>query len=139
MENNKSDFEKMLDGLSESQLEQMMTDIAEAMNAVSKIVIEQKPRVYKVYYDAEGKVITYTTEDLPGNYLEITHEQYLNARHDAIVVNGQLEYTHLATNVFRMTATPNGEYRVSSKNMMIIADDDDQDYILHSLKVYRID
>lgn len=57
---------------------------------------------YRVYYDGEGKILTYTTEDLPGSYLVITQDQYNQARFDALVKDGQLIFTHKQTHVYKL-------------------------------------
>lgn len=51
---------------------------------------------FRVYYDDEGRVITYALGDHSvGNYIVITREQFLESRFDAIVRDGRLIYTHL--------------------------------------------
>ena len=45
---------------------------------------------YKLYYGGNGAIITYTTEKLGGQYIEITKEQYAEARMDIKVINGKI-------------------------------------------------
>lgn len=46
--------------------------------------------VYRLYYDGSGNVITYTTEELTGNYIVVTHKQYVEARSDVTIVDGKI-------------------------------------------------
>ena len=46
---------------------------------------------YKLYYNKQtGKPLQYSTEDLDGDYIEITKQQYAESRYDSIVLNGKL-------------------------------------------------
>ena len=133
-------FEEMLAQMSQEEIDEMVKQFELAMADIEREKsVPPKPTVYKVYYNQDGSIITYTTEDLEGMFIEVTHEQYLMARHDAIVLHGKLQFTHLHTTVFKMTPSPDGEYRVCVGNMMILADDDDEDYIPHSLKAYEFE
>lgn len=58
--------------------------------------------VFRLYHDEQGRVITYTTENLPGNYITITREQFAEARPDVLVVDGQIELTHAMTKVRKL-------------------------------------
>jgi len=46
--------------------------------------------VYRCYYVDNGDVDIYTMDQIPGNYIEITKEQYLAASKPARVIDGQL-------------------------------------------------
>ena len=48
---------------------------------------EAKPIVYRAYYNEEGIVCGYSTEEWPGNYVEIDRETYV-CYPDARVVDG---------------------------------------------------
>jgi len=45
---------------------------------------------YRLYYDEQGEVIAYTTQDMPGKYLRITAQQFALADRRVQVKNGQL-------------------------------------------------
>lgn len=87
---------------------------------------------FKAYYDEDGKIITYTTEDLPGDYIVITRDQFNLARHDARVIKGKLVYVHLLAKVFKMTKDTGGTHRVNRLDMSILADEDDTDVVEYS-------
>jgi hypothetical protein len=45
---------------------------------------------YRLYYDQLGQPICYSMEDLPGNYIEITAEQFAQSSPHLRVVDGKL-------------------------------------------------
>ena len=51
---------------------------------------DTKPVFFRLYYDDAGYPICYSMEDLPGNYLEITAEQYAESNHQVRVQNGRI-------------------------------------------------
>lgn len=51
----------------------------------------QPPVVFwRLYYDESGNPLFYTQEDLPGNYIDVTPEQYQRASMQVRVVNNKL-------------------------------------------------
>lgn len=45
---------------------------------------------YRLYYDHLGQPVCYSMEDLPGNYIEITAEQFAHSNPHVRVVDGKL-------------------------------------------------
>lgn len=83
---------------------------------------------YKVYYDSEGKVITYTTEKIDGQYILINKEQFDQARPDAIVKKGKLVYTHTMSHVIRLNRNSSQGVSVSKYDINIIDNSTDSVY-----------
>ena len=56
--------------------------------AVSTLEIEQpKPIYFRVYYDVEtNQPLFFSTENLPGNYIDITKEEYNTFRLEYLVI-----------------------------------------------------
>ena len=60
-----------------------------------KLVMEHvrplpKPE-YRCYFEAvSGRILTYSMENLPGNYIVINKDQFAACRYDHIVKNGEL-------------------------------------------------
>jgi len=100
------------------------------------------PPEYRVYYDDAGKVITYTTEtDRPGNFIVITKEQYAEARHDAIVKDGQLVFTHVRRHVMKLVKNSSGGRLASRLDASVLADPEDvfgDEYCYFDVKVFDI-
>ena len=53
--------------------------------------IEAKPILYRLYYDDQGFPLFFSQEDLPGNYIDITREEYVNPPKHFKVINGSME------------------------------------------------
>jgi hypothetical protein len=89
------------------------------------------PPEFRLYYDDNGKVITYSTEKIAGKkYIVITKEQYSESRPDVIVVNGKVLETHTTKTISRLTknasvGTPCSKYDV---NVIVDAGSDDCQY-----------
>lgn len=49
-----------------------------------------KPIFFRLYYNDQGEPVTYTMEDLPGKYIEITAEQFSLSDPHVIVKNEQI-------------------------------------------------
>jgi DNA mismatch repair ATPase MutL len=80
---------------------------------------------FRVYYDDSGKVLTYTSEKLSGNYLIITKEQYSEARADAVVKDGQLHHTHIVSHVYKLTRNSTDGVKTSKYDINILSDTGD--------------
>ena len=92
---------------------------------------------FRVYYDTDCRVLFYTTETPDGQYITITREQYCIGRPDAIVKNGQLIYTHLASTVARYQKKLSGDIRTSKYDINILSEDD-ADTVFWELTIHDI-
>jgi len=92
-----------------------------------------KPVEYRAYYDVSGKVLSYTCEDLPGNYIIITREQYAEAKPNVIVANGKIMNQNTSI-VGVMTKKAGG--RSCSKYDVNIIDETNDTVSLWSIKKY---
>jgi len=52
---------------------------------------EVKPILYRLYYDDNGAPLFYSQEDLPGNYIDVSREIYINPPTHVKVVNKSLK------------------------------------------------
>lgn len=66
-----------------------MTGFWDAINNYTEPTVA--PIEYRVYYDEKGNILFYTSEDLPGDHLVISHEEYTLGRYDLKVVKGKLK------------------------------------------------
>ena len=106
-------------------------EIVATLSAITPIEVE-----YRVYYDADGKIITYTTEKLEGQYIVITAAQYSESRHDALVIDSQLTYTHRQTHVSKLTKNKTDGIKTSKYDMSVISNDDETTY--YTMRAYEI-
>ena len=66
--------------------------MANSFEELWSLVNAMEPQVpsYRLYYDQQGAVLFYSMEDCPGQWIEITAEQFAQADNHVRVVNGQL-------------------------------------------------
>ena len=67
----------------------------EELVAIHAAMAPPKPVFFRLYYDDHGRPIVYSMEDLPGNYIEIDRETYVQSPVNVKVVNGGLRYITL--------------------------------------------
>ena len=58
--------------------------------AIHAALPEPAPVFYRLYYDDQGVPLFYSQEDLPGNYLELTQEQYAQGKSNIRVRHGKI-------------------------------------------------
>lgn len=72
-----------------------------------KAQLLEKPE-FRLYYDIDGNVITYTTEKLQGNYIVIDKLTFAEARPDVKVYEGSLVRKSNLTVVSKLTPSIEG-------------------------------
>lgn len=92
---------------------------------------------FRAYYKNDGTIITYSTENLPGDYVVITREQYAEARSDARVIDGQLTLSNRRTHVSKLAKNRGGGIRTSKYDVSIISDDKIES-VYYTIKAYEI-
>jgi len=68
-------------------------DLEELLNEYSKTIepVLPKPFEFRLYYRDDGSIITYSCEELEGNYIVIDAETFAIGRQDIKVVDGKIE------------------------------------------------
>ena len=70
------------------------------------VIIWEAPKIvppeFRLYYDEQGKVITYTCEKLEGNYIVIDASTFIQARPDVRVVDGKVVQVHSVSIVSKL-------------------------------------
>ena len=123
------------------ELEALPPDQQEALLASLMSTLSEAtpppPTEYRVYYNPDGSIITYTMQAIPGDYITITADQYAQGRHDARVLDGQLVFTHRKHQVFKLERNSTDGYKVSKYDVCIPASDGEEDNLL-TTRVYEI-
>lgn len=64
------------------------------INGVEYLIVDEEPKQetleFRLYYDENGRVLSYSCEKLDGRYIVIDKQTYIEARPDWIVVDGKL-------------------------------------------------
>jgi hypothetical protein len=63
---------------------------AEEFWAILHAMPEPQPVFFRLYYDEDGRPITYTMEDLPGTYIDIDAKIYAQSPLNVRVQDGQI-------------------------------------------------
>lgn len=79
---------------------------------------------YKLYYGPAGEVITYTTETLEGNWIQITREQFAEARMDIKVVDGRISVTSYSKLVRKLVKNNLNGIKTSKYDVNVLSDVD---------------
>lgn len=61
------------------------------------------PVVYRLYYDTDGSPLCYTMDDLPGKYIEVDRETYINHTWNVRVVDEKLQIVPITKKVNKLT------------------------------------
>lgn len=78
---------------------------------------------FRLYYDEIGKVICYTCEDIPGNYVIIDSQTYAECRVDIRVVDGKIIKANTSAAIAKLIPSSIG-VKCASIDVNIIVDDE---------------
>lgn len=69
-------------------------------------VVFEAPKIvapeFRLYYDENGSVITYTCDKIEGNYIVIDRQTFIEARPDVRVVDGKLKRVNSALVIYKL-------------------------------------
>lgn len=95
-----------------------------------------KPIEFRVYYDTEtGKILNYTNEDLPGQYILVDKDTFARHRFDCCVKDGKLKQYRLPAT--KMVPADDGTSCHPTDITIIV--DDKQKSVKWKLKAYEQD
>lgn len=89
---------------------------------------------FRLYYDDKGYVITYTCDNLEGNYIVIDALTYAESRPDVRVVDGQIIRNHSVSVVSRLYKDTEGVL-CESEDVSIITKTDGQYWKLKTISL----
>jgi hypothetical protein len=92
---------------------------------------------FRLYYDDNGSIITYTCEKLSGNYIVIDAQVFAEGRPDLIVVDGKLVKPAPEVFLTLLSKSTTGT-RCASEDVTVLASDDYEGEVTHwELKKYE--
>lgn len=90
---------------------------------------------FRLYYDEQGKVVCYTCEDLPGNYIVIDRQTYAECRIDIRIVDDKIVKSIEGAVITKLIPSVIG-IKCASIDVNIIVEDYD-DAIVWNIKNYE--
>jgi thiol-disulfide isomerase/thioredoxin len=90
------------------------------------------PIFFRLYYNGRGKPVSYSMEDLPGNYIEIDAETYQRSSFNVCVVDGKL--VHLVPKKPTSKLKPSNTGTTCAPNNVSVVVTEDQPHTKWSLK-----
>jgi len=107
---------------------------------MSEVILFIAPKlikpIFRLYYDEHGKVLYYTTEDLPGNYIVIDSQTFAESRYDIRVIDGTIVKNINYVIVEKLVPSDIG-VPCHVDDISIIVDEDTIDKKRWSVKVYE--
>lgn len=91
------------------------------------MILWEAPKVdvpeFRLYYDDNGKVICYTCEKLPGNFIVIDALTFAAARPDIRVIDGKISTVNPEAIISKLIPSAEGQ-KCSKEDVSIIVTDD---------------
>lgn len=92
------------------------------------VMIFEAPKIappeFRLYYDDNGRVVTYTCEKIEGNYIVIDAMTFAEARPDVRVVDGKLASTVNATVIAKLVPDLSEGIVCAKEDVSLIVGDD---------------
>ena len=63
---------------------------------------------YRLYYNDDGSIVKYSTDNEPGKYIVISKSEYAQGRYDVRVKNGQIEHLNKITEYRKLIPSNQG-------------------------------
>jgi hypothetical protein len=81
------------------------------------------PDEFRVYHDNIGTITMYTTKNLPGEFILVTKEQYVEARYDLLVRDGELINPKIVQYASTLVKNDSTGVQTSKYDINILTDD----------------
>lgn len=103
----------------------MTNDEIKKLNAFLATQTNGAPEVqFRLYYSGSGIPLFYTTDILPGNYITITKQEFLEARMDITVSGGKIVTTQQPAMISKLVQNLSEGVGTSKYDINIITDVD---------------
>jgi len=111
------------------------------MNNDEMIVIWEAPQIqppeFRLYYDDTGKVVCYTCEKLPGNFIVVDAQTFAQARPDVRVIDGKISTVNPNAIISKLMPNTVGQ-KCAKEDISIVVDDSYSGDVTHwKLQTYE--
>jgi len=83
---------------------------------------EPRPISYRLYYNEDGSPKCYTMDDLPGKYIEVDQETYVNHTWNVRVVDGKLRIVPIKKTVNKLGPSLEGGIACHPSDICVVID-----------------
>ena len=106
-------------------------------------VVFEAPKIvapeFRLYYDENGSVITYTCDKIEGNYIVIDRQTFIEARPDVRVVDGKLKRVNPAMVIYKLKPDSIEGVPCSLEDISIVVPHGTNNSQLWKLTTYELD
>ncbi len=127
--------------MNEKDLENLLSGTLTKINGEDFIIFEapviEAPE-FRLYYDENGKVITYTCEKLEGNYIVVDNLTFAEARPDVRVINGILSKVNPNMIIYKLKPDLIEGVRCAKEDVSVLVDDTYENYTLWKITTHEL-
>jgi hypothetical protein len=98
---------------------------------------EPKPVTYRLYYNEDGSPKCYTMDDLPGKYIEVDRETYINHTWNVRVEDGKLRILPITKTVNKLQPSLEDGVSCDPRDICVVINPN-QDHIKWSMNTYEV-
>ncbi len=98
---------------------------------------ENKPITYRLYYNDDGSPKCYTMDDLPGNYIQVDRETYINHTWNVCVEDGKLRILPIKKTVNKLGPSLESGIACHPSDVCVVTDPN-QHHIKWNMTTYEI-
>jgi len=102
------------DPVTDQDVEQLLLEIFQCLPPV-------KQPSYRIYYDESGRPTSYSTDDLPGNYIEVDSKIYTESNRNIRIIDGKIVKIKPLVQVAKLTPGDQG-VPCNPNNVCVVVD-----------------
>jgi hypothetical protein len=96
------------------------------------------PPELRLYYDENGKVVTYSCDKLEGNYIIVDPQTFAECRYDVRVIDGKLSKVNPSLVIYKLKPNNTEGTYCAVDDICVIVDEDYTDKQLWKLHAYEL-
>lgn len=96
------------------------------------------PPEFRLYYDNNGRVITYSCEKLEGNYIVVDPQTFAECRYDVRVIDGKLSKVNPSLVIYKLKPDELEGVSCTNEDISILVNEEYTDKQLWKLHAYEL-